>query len=250
MKAKADCCSTSSLCVGNVPSDFKHISHLVGKKIWKFEEVLPASYEEADSDGPGDMMKEHSYIFATTNNEKCYFKLVNWSNGYYDGWLALKWNKSIPEELVSLVHIHPSSALLFVVVGLPGSGKTVFASKLRAHLVHEYIPGCHNQAIFRSLTEGLRVCLVSSYLTDFTVYQKQIVDEFLPFISVDRIITYCFLPNLDRSIANNKRRGGINFKEKENDIRRMSSYYDPVNKPYLNKRLVETFVNASHVGNE
>lgn len=86
--AEGDCCSMSFFHKwDNCPFE-----NLIGKVITKCEGVeLPEDFkfEEDDYYGCNDCISPHLYEFSFKDSEETFkFMLVNYSNGYYDGWIT------------------------------------------------------------------------------------------------------------------------------------------------------------------
>lgn len=83
--AVGDCCS-SSIIEKYENYDFQS---LIGKIITSVKEIdLPDDYEYKEETSYGDCISLHLYEIRFKDNEEIFkFLLVNYSNGYYDGWL-------------------------------------------------------------------------------------------------------------------------------------------------------------------
>jgi hypothetical protein len=87
--AEGDCCS-HSVFKKYKDNDF---NQLLGKIIKNIKEVdVPDDYNDSDVDdenGWNDVSRPHLYEMRFKNsNEIFQFQLINYSNGYYDGWMS------------------------------------------------------------------------------------------------------------------------------------------------------------------
>lgn len=82
--AYGDCCSTSIIKIYDKPFSF-----LIGKVIKGLKAINNFEYTENDEDYDDRYItKPHLYEMTFKNsNEKFEFLLINYSNGYYDGWI-------------------------------------------------------------------------------------------------------------------------------------------------------------------
>lgn len=84
MDAIGDCCSTSVF-VQWESHDFKNI---IGKTIKTMNEIEVPSDYEVEEDVSGDYYASpHLYEFIFTDDSVFKFLMINYSNGYYDGWI-------------------------------------------------------------------------------------------------------------------------------------------------------------------
>lgn len=86
--AIGDCCSMSRF---KVYKD-KPFSTLIGKTLEKLEEVeFPDDYEYKTDSDDDICVLSHLYQFSfKDNSEPFQFLLINYSNGYYDGWIQIE----------------------------------------------------------------------------------------------------------------------------------------------------------------
>ena len=87
-QAIGDCCSTSKFKVFKQP-----FSTLINKTIIDLSEIsLPDDFEEEDDNDDGSCyVSTHLYQFSfKEDGEPFKFILVNYSNGYYDGWITIE----------------------------------------------------------------------------------------------------------------------------------------------------------------
>jgi len=90
--AYGDCCSFSVIkCVNGISFD-----SLIGKIIKRVKEVIEinddikADISDTDDDDDDDCINEHIYKIEFINSDEIfYFAMVNYSNGYYDGWISI-----------------------------------------------------------------------------------------------------------------------------------------------------------------
>jgi len=248
MIAEGDCCSKSVFeQYGNFEFD-----KLIGKKILSVVE---------DQDETGEDIKEYENKFIVEDNQyqesEFPFRLINSSNGYYEGYIEYDWEKMYFDP-----SSFPSTAELVVVVGLPGAGKT-------SYVLHNYSgyhiyddddnPISNINYVIQELQEGGKVCIIEPRFTDYDIYQKNIREKILPLIGESRIRTILFNKDVENSHINNRRRiqessdkalGSTRIMlmkirnitlRKKNDIERMATYYS-VDNDYINKEIVETYV--------
>ena len=83
--AIGDCCSVS---VFKTFED-KPFSSVVGKIIKGIKEISSDDFDyETDDDDGGDCKSPHLYEMTFKNSDETFkFLMVNYSNGYYDGWI-------------------------------------------------------------------------------------------------------------------------------------------------------------------
>ena len=83
--AIGDCCSSSII----EKYENYNFQNLVGKIISGIKEIeLPDDYEYSEETSYGEHISPHLYEIRFKDNEEIFkFLLINYSNGYYDGWL-------------------------------------------------------------------------------------------------------------------------------------------------------------------
>jgi len=83
--ANGDCCSISIFKVVDKP-----FSSIVGKIIKSIKEIHDFEYkEEVDEDDNPDCITPHMYEMSFKDSDEIFkFLMVNYSNGYYDGWMS------------------------------------------------------------------------------------------------------------------------------------------------------------------
>jgi len=83
--AIGDCCSVS---VFKTFED-KPFSSVVGKIIKGIKDISSDDFDyETDDDDGGDCKSPHLYEMTFKNSDETFkFLMVNYSNGYYDGWI-------------------------------------------------------------------------------------------------------------------------------------------------------------------
>ena len=83
--AVGDCCSSS---VFRIWEDYQ-LEKLVGKTIKSLKAIdLPDDFELDDEEDVGLYLSPHLYQFTFVESDEVFkFMLVNYSNGYYDGWI-------------------------------------------------------------------------------------------------------------------------------------------------------------------
>ena len=81
--ANGDCCSCSVFKVVDKP-----FSSIVGKIIKSIKEIHDFEYNE-EEDSSEECITPHLYEMSFKDNDEIFkFLLVNYSNGYYDGWMS------------------------------------------------------------------------------------------------------------------------------------------------------------------
>jgi hypothetical protein len=240
LRADADCCSYSWFTT--IEGHENTFVDLVGKQLLCIKEAKE-KYEFPESNYQ-DCDMHIIYFFETIQGVQYPFALRNSSNGYYSGSIYLEWEKSV----TSYPNIDIKDDInVIIIVGLVAVGKTSFGQQMFAkthHIIDDsYLDDnvTSNSYIIRKilqlLTDGKSVCIISAKFTDFNYYYNKIIEPLLEFISRDKIITYCFIPDVARSYRNNQNRDDYVKRQKDNDIKNMSQYYD-INNNYVNKRLL------------
>jgi len=85
LTAYGDCCS-HSIFEKFKENDFNHLNGKIIKKIKEME--FPADYDYED-EYDGEYISTHLYEITFKNSEETFqFMLVNYSNGYYDGYMT------------------------------------------------------------------------------------------------------------------------------------------------------------------
>ncbi len=87
LKAVGDCCSCS---VFRIWENY-NIEKMVGKTLISFKEIdIPDNFVLENNDEDDDLyLTDHLYEFAFSDSDETFkIMLVNYSNGYYDGWIA------------------------------------------------------------------------------------------------------------------------------------------------------------------
>lgn len=81
--ANGDCCSSSVFKVFDEP-----FSSIVGKIIKSIKEIHDFEYNE-EEDTIEECITPHMYEMTFKNSDETFkFLMVNYSNGYYDGWIS------------------------------------------------------------------------------------------------------------------------------------------------------------------
>ncbi len=88
LTAEGDCCSRSIFKKYN-DYDFRQLSGKIIKKIKTIN--IPADYVDSDEDDDvfNDVATTHLFEIRFKDSDELFqFKMVNYSNGYYDGWMT------------------------------------------------------------------------------------------------------------------------------------------------------------------
>jgi hypothetical protein len=82
--ANGDCCSSSVFKVVDKP-----FSSIVGKIIKSIKEIYDFEYNEEEEDAIHECITPHMYEMSFKDSDDIFkFLMVNYSNGYYDGWIS------------------------------------------------------------------------------------------------------------------------------------------------------------------
>lgn len=237
LEAEGDCCSESWFeCYQNVPFDT-----CIGKEYSSCTDTREL-IEMPDS-GVQDSDTNHVYRIDFTDGSSFHFLLRNSSNGYYDGWV----NESIGINKSTMLSTRHQ---LIILVGLPGCGKSTYAKKLQ-----NSIP---NSIRFDDIDISLQTTIdrIRIELPNRTVIVANarfcILDTYNEFINrinllkKDKVVvTYCFLPDVSKSIENIKNREKnetIQNKFIEDVHRYKNYYYVDHNTPFgINCKFIESY---------
>lgn len=194
-------------------------------------------------------------------------------NGYYSASLVVQnQHNLIPKKQ------YPPKSIIFV-IGLPGSGKSAFCRRLIRKKKQFEGKECilkddHDQWIFVTSwnNEDFATCTIESSmnkidanhpvifcnakLCNASLYTRMIEEVLRVDNPETAIVTYCFDKNVERSIANGRRRitnskytTAANIENKTtkllNSINRLAAVYDPQNAAYYNRRMLTTFSNVA-----
>jgi hypothetical protein len=200
LTAKGECCSRSW---------FEYeptIQNCVGKRYVSCSDThreieLPFS-------GNDDIDRNHVYELLFDDDSQFEIILRNSSNGYYDGYV---------EEKIECLPMYPIDAKknsLILLVGLPGCGKSTYGRSIRNDI---------KNSIFYDDIDFMLQSNIMKFRTDLYLGKKVIVAnanfciphmyrhfiDTMNLIDNDKsIITYCFLPDKEKSIQNIKKRQG------------------------------------------
>ena len=82
--ANGDCCSSSVFKVVDKP-----FSSIVGKIIKSIKEINDFEYKDDEEDEIDYCITPHMYEMSFKDSDEIFkFLMVNYSNGYYDGWMS------------------------------------------------------------------------------------------------------------------------------------------------------------------
>jgi len=220
--AVGDCCSTSHF--------FKYEDYdynsLVGKKIIGFKEIdIPDDYDlkKLDIDNDEDCFDfaaiPHLYEMSFKDTEETFkFMLVNFSNGYYDGWIEVSETNN--------------NTNLIIIIGLPASGKTTYYESNLSNngfkLYDDFISSFYDSDLIDDLKAKKKVCLIDPRLCDFNLFEK-IIHGLKDYIDVSKMILILFRNDKQKSIRYSRYRGD---KEVSGTINKYSAIYQPAN--YIN----------------
>ena len=220
--AVGDCCSTSHF--------FKYEDYdynsLVGKKIIGFKEIaIPDDYDlkKLDIDNDEDCFdfaaNPHLYEMRFKDTEETFkFILVNFSNGYYDGWID--------------VYETDNNLNLIIIIGLPAAGKTTYyesnLSKNGFKLYDDFISSFYDSDLIDDLKAKKKLCLIDPRLCNFNLFEK-IMNGIKEYIDVSKMKLFLFPNDKHKSIRYSRHRGD---KEVLGTINKYSAIYQPAN--YIN----------------
>lgn len=218
--AVGDCCSTSHF--------FKYenydYTYLIGKKIIGFKEiVIPDDYDLKKHGIKNDdfdfMASPHLYEMKFKDTEDTFkFMLINFSNGYYDGWIDV----SETDNNLNLI----------IIIGLPASGKTTYyesnLSKNDFKLYDDFISSFYDSDLIDDLKAKKKVCLIDPRLCDFNLFEK-IMNGLKEYIDISKMKLYLFPNDKHKSIKYSQNR---NNKEVLGTINKYSAIYQLNN--YMN----------------
>lgn len=220
--AVGDCCSVSNF--------FKYEDYdynsLIGKKIIGFKEIeIPDDYDfkkldiEDDDYIADSAVSPHLYEMRFKDTEETFkFILVNFSNGYYEGWVEV----SETDNNINLI----------IIIGLPASGKTTYyetnLSKRDFKLYDDFISNFYDSDLIDDLKAKKKVCLIDPRLCDFNLFEK-IMNGIKEYIDVSTMKVLLFPNDKYKSIRYSRQRGN---KEVSATINKYSAIYQPAN--YIN----------------
>jgi hypothetical protein len=218
--AVGDCCSVSNF--------FKYEDYdynsLIGKKIIGFKEIdIPDDYDlkklNIDEDEDDSTVSPHLYEMSFKDTEDTFkFILVNFSNGYYEGWVEV----SETDNNINLI----------IIIGLPASGKsTYYENNLSKHdfkLYDDFISNFYDSDLIDDIKAKKKLCLIDPRLCDFNLFEK-IMNGIKEYIDVSTMKLLLFPNDKLKSIRYSKQRHN---KEVSATINKYSAIYQPAN--YIN----------------
>jgi hypothetical protein len=263
--AIGECCSSSKFeFFTTEDGDWHQSGAIIGKEIWRLRQIasiyeLPLSEIESDA-----VVKTIGYFFETLEGEHFPFALRNFSNGYYSGFLEST-RSSLDSREAELYAANervyesdeddeeergePLLSQILMVVGLPASGKSCFILQNKEYFSEEITifddediiekPFClYEDRIYSHNSEDQCLCFLSSRFVVPGYYTN-----FLARLGArdDRIKTLCFLPDVEQSVVNNRRRGGEEEDVIEREIYSLFYRYDPRHSAYINVTHLPTY---------
>jgi len=225
--ALGDCCSTSRF--------FKYENYdynsLIGKKIKGFKEI-ELSDESFNNISKTYDLEEESYDYCYSphlyemsfkdTDETFKFILINFSNGYYDGWIEV-------DESSNNINT-------IIIIGLPASGKTTYYhNKLEKNgfkLHDDFISNMYSSEFISDLKENNKLCLIDPRLCDFKLFNR-IIDDLTQYIDISKLKLILFKNDKQKSIRYARYRG---------DLEKVSNTIDSYSKIYLSSN----YINYNH----
>ncbi len=218
LSAHGDCCSTSW---------FEYDKLLIQNYVGKTYKACEDTHREIELplSGYDDIDRNHVYELIFEDDTRFEIILRNSSNGYYDGYV---------KEKIECVTMYPYDAKknsLILLVGLPGCGKTTYGNLIRRDIKNNvYYDDVDfmlesNIIKFRTdLYKGKKVIISNSRLCIPHLYQE-FIDKMNLIDNDKSIITYCFLPDKEKSIKNIKKREGRRINIVNKLITSVNNYY-------------------------
>ena len=143
--------------------------------------------------------------------------LINYSNGYYDGWIDITEN----DNTISLI----------ILIGLPACGKTTYYNEVidnNYKFYDDFISDIYDGNLLKDIKNNVKICISDPRLCNFNTFE-QIMKEVEKYITKDKIKLILFRNNKLSSLINASKR---NKKNVNNMIEMYSSIYKIEN--YLN----------------
>lgn len=211
-RAIGDCCSYS------IFKEYKdnNFNNLIGKIIKNIKTIeFPKDYDleinKENVDIFNSFISPHLYEMYFQNTEETFkFILINYSNGYYDGWIDITEN----DNNISLI----------ILIGLPASGKTTYYNEIIDNtykFYDDFITDIYDGNLLKDIKNNLKLCISDPRLCNFDTF-KQIMKEIEKYITKDKIKIILFPNNKLSCLINASKR---NKKNVNNMIEIYSSLY-------------------------
>lgn len=218
--AVGDCCSNSVI---KEYKNYKFNNFIgIGKIIEKIEEINIDDDDDDFKDDQDDLeqgyfVSPHLYKMSFKDCDDVFlFKLINYSNGYYDGWIE------ITEEKQQLI----------IIIGLPASGKTTY---YETYLKNDYkfhddfISNIYDGSLIKDLKDRTNICITDPRLCNYTRF-KNFMDEIYMYLK-SNIRLILFKNDLELSLSNSIKRNTNEKKKKE--VEKMCRFYSNIYNPSL-----------------
>jgi hypothetical protein len=214
-RAIGDCCSHS---VFIEYKDYK-FNNLIGKIIKNIKNIhIPEDYKKDFYISP------HLYEMYFKNTEETFkFMLINYSNGYYDGWM-------------SITEIYNNSSLI-IIIGLPACGKTTYYKEILDNsykFYDDFITDIYDGNLLKDIKNNIKLCISDPRLCNYNTFQ-QIMKEIEKYITKDKIKLILFPNDKLSSLFNVNKRDKKNV---NNMINIYSSLYNIENYLHYNHKLI------------
>ena len=207
-RAIGDCCSYS------VFKEYKdnNFTNLIGKIIKNIKIIdIPEDYDLEINYDDDTYISPHLYEMHFQNTEETFkFMLINYSNGYYDGWIDI----TETDNNISLI----------ILIGLPASGKTTYYNEIvdkNYKFYDDFITNIYDGNLCNDIKNNVKICISDPRLCNFDTF-KQIMKEIEKYITKDKIKIILFPNNKLSSLINASKR---NKKNVNNMIEIYSSLY-------------------------
>jgi predicted kinase len=220
-RAIGDCCSHS---VFIEYKDYK-FNNLIGKIIKNIKTIdIPEDYDLEINHEDDTYISPHLYEMHFQNTEETFkFMLINYSNGYYDGWM-------------NITEIDNNSSLI-ILIGLPACGKTTYYKEILDNsykFYDDFITDIYDGNLLKDIKNNVKICISDPRLCNYNTFQ-QIMKEIEKYITKDKIILILFRNNKLSSLINAKKRDKKNV---NNMIEMYSSLYNIENYLHYNHKLI------------
>jgi hypothetical protein len=214
-RAIGECCSHS---VFIEYKDYR-FNNLIGKIIKNIKTInIPGDHKEDFYISP------HLYEMHFQNTEETFkFMLINYSNGYYDGWM-------------NITEIDNNSSLI-ILIGLPACGKTTYYKEILDNsykFYDDFITDIYDGNLLKDIKNNIKLCISDPRLCNYNTFE-QIMKEIEKYITKDKIKLILFRNNKLLSLFNAKKRDKKNV---NNMIKIYYSLYNIENYLHYNHKLI------------